>query len=362
LPGAERKYAWTAASVTRDFNRFNPDVPLDDFVTVPTATEPDKGVPEHRPYLIVGGTAIYMHDAYTYPRLMPVEYTPLYTGVRHRFSAGLGGIYVWPFAYNAAAAEVADERLVRVRVDVDGPPFRLADVIASSGAAPLLSIFLKDPTGKGSSAFPTLNHFTIRDGQPSAVTARILHGDGGFTDNLGIMPLLARQVQNIILFVNDTGPLGNDRTVQSLFLPLEERSGSADRSGNVVFKTELFDVLTKGMADNLKNDGAAVFCGDGWDVQPNALYEIRPYTVNVCFVHMEAHDRWFTALPGETKARMAKKDFRNFPWFATFGQNVPYVIRLKPAQVNLLGQLASWMVTGPGKAVIERSEVGRALR
>lgn len=28
------------------------------------------------------------------------------------------------------------------------------------------------------------------------------HGDGGFSDNLGIMPLLARGVQNLLVFVN----------------------------------------------------------------------------------------------------------------------------------------------------------------
>lgn len=39
------------------------------------------------------------------------------------------------------------------------------------------------------------------------------HGDGGHEDNLGLAPLLARQVQNILVFANSAVPSGSEHDV-----------------------------------------------------------------------------------------------------------------------------------------------------
>jgi hypothetical protein len=357
VPNGARLYAWTNDSVA-DFRALNPSLSPNEFVTIPRQDAADR----HRPFLIVGANLIYMHPAYEYPRLMPVEYTPIYTGIRHRFSARLGGIYVWPFAYNAAHVVSADDRVARVELDSAVPHFRLADMVASTGAAPLLTLFLKDPTGKSPLVFPTLNHFTVRDGRPSDVTPRLLHGDGGFTDNFGVMSLLARQVGNIIVFVNGTGPIEENKTVESLFIPLRERSPAADRTGNVVFDASLYERLREGIDRNTR-DGSSIYCADQWDVRDNALYEIRAYKVNICWVQLQANERWFGALPADTTQRMQRSDFRRFPWLSTFGQNLPFVIRLDPEHVHLLSQFTTWMLTEPrGKRIIESSALGQVLQ
>ena len=96
-------------------------------------------VPDKRPFLIVGGTIVWMRPGFVYPRLIPIEYTPLYTGVRQQFG-NLGGTYVMPWAYDREHALVSGDRLLvdpaKVRM------FTLADVIASSGAAPQLKLML----------------------------------------------------------------------------------------------------------------------------------------------------------------------------------------------------------------------------
>ena len=352
---AQRRYGWNETAAM-DVHQLNAALSTDDFVQAAVG----------RPYLIVGGTMIYMHPAYDYPRLIPVEYTPLYTGVRQQFGTRLGGIYVWPFAYNATAADRVANHMVRVRLKPTADGFRLQDMIGSSGAAPLLTLFLGKPLDaikRATAAFPTFNHFTIRNDQATPVTEALLHGDGGFTDNLGIMPLLARQVHNIILFVNTKEPYRGSKQIEEMFISIDQRDGSADRSGNVVFKPERLAELMSGFDRAVEEQRSVVYCGNNWEVLENWLYKIQPYTgLNICWVYLHKVPSWDKSLPDETRALLHTKGFRNFPWFSTFGQNVPYVIRLKPEQVNLLSQFAGWSIRDPkNRAVIEQSALGRAV-
>ena len=90
-----------------------------------------------RPFLIAGGTMVpALPEDGSFPTLMPVEYTPLYVGVRQTFG-GFGGGYVDPFAYDpptaAANARQNDEGVFDIEFD-PAHRFTLADVAASTGA------------------------------------------------------------------------------------------------------------------------------------------------------------------------------------------------------------------------------------
>src|SRR5207249_906012 len=137
---------------------------------------------------IVGGTIIYQHPAFDYPRLVPVEYTPMYTGVRQQYGDRLGGTYVTPYAYDAASVDQVRADRVRVTLKNFARPFMLSDVIASSGAAPLLAFYRGAPADalkRATAFFPSFNHFSIRDSgsglEAKPVVADLLHGDGGFS-------------------------------------------------------------------------------------------------------------------------------------------------------------------------------------
>ena len=164
---------------------------------------------QDRPYLVVSGTMISARGDYGYPLLMPVEYTPLYTGVRQAFGGRFGGSYVWSWAYDTREVGEVSNDVLRVRRDPDRT-FTLADVIASTGAAPQLLLMLGEgfPTSVKNvvqgfaSYFPYFTPFSVRSGLPVLLTPELAHGDGGFGDNLGVLPLLARHVHNILVFVN----------------------------------------------------------------------------------------------------------------------------------------------------------------
>ena len=160
-------------------------------------------IPDRQPVAPhVDGVIIATHPAYEYPVLIPLELTPLYSGVRQRFGPTLGGIYVRPFVYGSAADVIVKDRIA---VTDGTTPFTLADAIAISGAAPLLTLYLGQPhplLKQGVQFFPTFKPFSVVDESLVVPDVTLSHGDGGFTDNLGLMPLLARQVRNVIVFVN----------------------------------------------------------------------------------------------------------------------------------------------------------------
>jgi len=348
--GNRRLYAWdreTAIEMSQASGR-----PAGDFIFPP----PD------RPFLIVGGTLVKQNGA-EYPRLIPVEYTPLYTGVRQRFGL-IGGTYLWPWAYDRLFVAPQSDTRVFVGPGPEERPFTLADVIASSGAAPQLELLLGDKVPvrirgalrQASEAFPAFANLAVRDNVPNPATAELAHGDGGFVDNLAIMPLLVRQVRNIIVFVNSSSQYTQNADVQSYFMPLRLRDGSGDRSMNSVFDAGKYGEVLDGFDKATAAGGGAVFCGHDWKVASNELYNLRGYAgLNICWVYNYAGADWKRALPDPIKSWVTPpdpkhlgtqaKDLAHFPYYATFGENKTQVIQLKPLQVNMLADLASWSIS-----------------
>lgn len=322
--------------------------------------------PADRPFLIVGGTAVKQVSD-EYPRLIPVEYTPLYTGIRQRFGT-IGGTYVWPWAYDRLAAARSSDTEILVSPKPTDRLFTLADVIGSSGAAPQLELMLGDAlparlrgvVRQAAVAFPSFSNLAVRgdttEEAPVPPSAEIAHGDGGFTDNLGIMPLLARQVHNIIVFVNSSSPYDQNEQLQSYFMRIAIRDGNGDKTFNAVFERARYKEVLEGFDTATREGNGALHCDKGWTVAPNEIYNIRGYDgLNICWVYNYAADNWKASLPDAIKqwvtppdpTHLSKqaKDLAHFPYYRTFGENRTKVIQLKPLQVNLLADLASWSVS-----------------
>jgi Patatin-like phospholipase len=350
--GNRRLYAWdreTAIEMSKASGR-----PAGEFIIAP----PD------RPFLIVGGTLVKQNGA-DYPRLIPVEYTPLYTGVRQRFGL-IGGTYFWPWAYDRLFIAPRSETHALVGPGPEERPFTLADVIASSGAAPQLTLLLGDRVParfrsylqRAADAFPAFSNLAVHGGMPNPATAELAHGDGGFTDNLGIMPLLVRQVHNVIVFVNSSSDYTQNEQLQSYFMPLRLRDGNGDKSMNPVFDAAKYQEVLDGFDTSTAGGGGAIHCGRNWEVKANEVYNIRRYTgLNICFVYNYAGAKWKASLPERIKSWVTPpdpleltnqaKDLQRFPYYRTFGENRTRVIQLKPLQVNLLADLAAWSISNP---------------
>jgi hypothetical protein len=343
---ATRLFSWNTATA----NEMSRIGHVSDFVV----SGPD------RPFLIATGTIVSARTDYDYPLLMPVEYTPLYVGVRHQFGGRFGGSYIWPWAYDPVGAEKPPTQTDGVdTVDVhydDAHKFTLADVVASTGAAPELAVVLgaslpekyQSKVQLGAQVFPAFRHVSVQqDG--ASVTDALPHADGGAEDNLGIMPLLARHVGNIIVFINtETRYVENNDDLQSLFVPVYPPGLSGDKRHNVVFDQGLHQRVVGALREARERGDAQVYCDGGWNVLANARFGIGPYSgLNICFVYNAAVPRWEAEFKTNGDVLQLAKEMKNFPWFSTFEQNKPNVIKLTTAEVNLLSNLTAWTIANP---------------
>lgn len=359
---SQLRFAWDVRTVNRMVERNPVQLNPVQFVT---------SDPALRPFLIVGGSMV-LDQGGRYPRLAPVEYTPLYTGVRQQFGLGFGGTYVWSWAYDSQQVGIGEDdrkggRTIRIKPDPDGSTFTVADVAASTGAAPQLFLLLGDglPEAARRAAktaaqyFPSFTPFVVRHDRPITVTAPVPHGDGGFTDNLGLMPLLARQVKNVIVFVNSSSHFEQNDDLRSYFSAVPTPGGSGDKSMNVVFDPDRYAKL-RDRYDQLVTDGKPlIYCAEGWSVGSNQTYNVRSYDgLNICWVYTFVVPHWEKDLSPrlqelltgpDTKNKKnprnaAAKNFENFPLFKTFEQNSPHLIQLTTPQVNMLAHLTSWTI------------------
>ena len=333
---------------------------------------------QDRPFLIVGGTLVHQQAADHYPRLIPVEYTPMYSGVRQQFGDDIGGSYVWSWAYDSQAAQAGPPGFVSVCLGTKQPTFTLADLIASTGAAPQLALLLgavpgvaADVQQRFAGMFPSFSHFAVQGDRVGSV-ARFPHGDGGFSDNLGLMPLLARQVHNIIVFVNSAADPAHESSMRAFFQRLGQDI-DGDKSMNAVFDGALLDPLIRDLNGRAADGRAPVACYSGWHVNANELYNVREYGgLNICWVFNMRAAGWIGRLAPALRAELfpeaggartdRSKYFADFPHFKTFGENLPKVLQLRADQVNALANFGTWLVTDKSAVDEMQKHIGAVLQ
>jgi len=382
VPGAEHQYFTWRAQDARDIRDANPGMSFPNgFALAHT----------DRPYVIANAAVLHRLPGYAQSPV-PVEYTPLYSGVRQHISPVLGGNYVWSAAYGTHAPSIllGSQRIrgyVRATTRAAARPFGLADVIASSGAAPEFLLtskygadLLTSLASQAGQYFPHFPTWSVREAALGPVLRNVAHADGGAIDNLGLLALLARQVQDAIVFVN-----ANEHYNQSDDLRAICGVGT---SGNFkehhglcqVFAPERWHDIQREFEACEERDEPLVFCASGWEVLPNRLFNVQGYRgLNICFVYNYPVESWRQALPGDVRDRVPRypnqRDKKTgdqlvrFPWYETLAEqrtnDKPPKIRLlalQPPATQLLSHLGCWsLIHDASRKKIERLFQGRSL-
>jgi hypothetical protein len=320
-----------------------------------------------RPYLIVGTTLIGKAHPARRANYFPVELTPLYSGLINSVpdpghpSRSFGGGFVESYAFDSKIRLPQTQADVKT-VDIGIPHFRftLSDVIAASGAAPqsFLSSHFIDIIG-----FPEFRQWPI---DASNTARETLFGDGGHLENLGIMPLLRRQVPNILAFMNTSTPFDAaadakkvdplDDTIVRLFRAPAKSDGMGSYTESIVIDhgDEKLDELLDAYRRARENGQPLVHC-DRYDINANEKYAVRPYKASICFVYVDAPASWARKLDTIHNRKLRKLVNGSFPYFRTFFQRGTQVLRLRAADVNALSNLTAWTV------ISENRTIGQAL-
>ncbi|NJO92751.1 MAG: hypothetical protein HC831_30130, partial [Chloroflexia bacterium] len=188
-------------------------------------------------------------------------------------------------------------------------------------------------------------------------------GDGGILENLGIMPLLKRQVKKIMVFVNCQTPLtGGDEkeeqitdSIPALFRPLNKKQyGSPNFADNVVFANQLdkYEILVNDLLNKI-NHGHAPVHVNTYHVTKQPHYNItQEYDVEVMWIYNAPVLDWEEKLNIEVKHLLHNsRMFERFPYYRTFMENPPEIVELKPQQTNLISHLSAWIVASNAELI-----------
>jgi len=300
-------------------------------------------VKRERPFLVASSTL--MLDNTNKKRFFHLEMTPLYTGVRVMDDlkylldplvrgnwekvpekAAVGGMYIESLGYdskkpNGQLNNGPNSNPYRVKVTIrkDLEIFSLENMLAATGAAPQETI--------RHAPFP-LNLLTFNFGFPEHYywtshgeingSQEKPHGDGGHMDNHALMPLLARGVQNILVFINEFTPYSynvvtgkrtiDDNVISYFDLPNKYTTYKkiyAHYPHNVVFKQNMLEKLFENFDAHNEGGKPLLSCHQNVVIIPNKRYGIlasdeskKPYRPNICFLYLNSPRKWTEEIEG----------------------------------------------------------------
>ena len=263
-----------------------------------------------------------------------LEMTPMYTGVPVP-SEERGGFFMESFGFDSELRQVVsenelvvDSRVLSRNNDGRSQRFSVADIMGITGSA--MGWVLQGTPGKvtdktdlkaerGGGLFdmslleditcPAIVHWQpqlhpigqeIKRGQ-SKVSRAV---DGGFMDNFGLMPLLARRVKKIVICLNSDTPIRIDDDITEMIPNIEHFFGVVDRvygstgfgsrGRNQVFENiptnPMYDDCVEEMVEGIRNNrdqhGVSFFVSS-YKVLQNRNYGIEPYDVEVFWYFTE---------------------------------------------------------------------------
>ncbi len=334
-----------------------------------------------RPFLIAGATFLEKKRRVDASHFHPVELTPLYSGIRKSFefehkgrTFTFGGGFIESVAYDSISrTPLPGTNEVDVCFKRPWPsPYRyrftLADMMGSTGAAPV-AIFRG--LGIDTLGFPEFYHRPIGTDGVTAKAAEFAHGDGEHIDNLGLLPLLARKVQKILVFSNTQtefkvapdGELTMSSDIRCYFTPdpdsTDDLCAEKKRGALPIFAPQGLREIQKTFLDQHSRDEPLVHCGV-FEVE-QALHGIQVYKPQICWFHLAGSEAWSDRIQndGKSTSRLLRKlknergQFKNFPHFRTIGERwwKLRLIDMSTEQVNALSHLTAWEVLTQAKTI-----------
>lgn len=308
---------------------------------------------------------------------MPIEVSPAYVGVARLMrdiegkGRSIGGTFVEPLLYGAKSTQIlssgmdsikgaeAEATLATDALRTQSARLNLQDLLAISGSAPAEFEWMQMV------AFPRIRTWAHVDATSEG--RAYAHADGGLSENLAIMPLLARRVPNIVVFVN--GGTGLTGEVEQLFGVYPK---SATWRHQAVFPKSGLQKLRADLEKlGPRPHGPMVAYGD-YVIDRDSVDDLDPFGINigegtyrvkVAWFFLNA-DGWYESMKTEGLAKSLQDDprMKRFPDYRTFFENVIYIIDLNVRQVTALAHLTSWCVVHEDAALRQHFGIGPSTR
>lgn len=329
---------------------------------------------QKRPFLLINGTLLGP-DAlapFAQEQIVGFEMTPLYVGVpygqtityqsegKQAQTLPVGGGYVEPFAFGGSAPAspcqpVQFPGTCRVNVEGGKRPFSLTD---ASGISSSAFAAIADQLHLANALDPEQPYWPINSGAFRPATP-FTFGDGGNIENYGLIPLLLRGVNRIIVFVNSETKLSLDynprnrpgkKAVDAFLPPLFGFPNKLNPNNRVFTKQAWQSLITALQAQ--KKQGLPLVTIQTHTVQANTWWGLPGgWDVEICWVYNDRVASWEQQLPSHLQEQINLGNspiplgpFRHFPNYLTVDEDLLDLVKLTPAQVNLLANLSCWNI------------------
>ena len=315
-----------------------------------------------RPFLLINTCLMWPPGPESGCQRVGFECTPLYVGSPNRLTLEsrsnefciVGGGYLEAFAFGCPKPIGCPDNHGRMRIVMPTHPFSLADAVGMSSAVS------NRPEG---AAFVPQARYWPPGSEEIPSTEFQMFADGGEIENFGLIGLLRRRVERLIVFVNTLHPLSERMEFREPFetigidpfIPPLFGYPSSKCPHNQVFSRAAFqDVVSKLHA--AKRRGHGVIASTRLMVQKNERWGVSgDWETQVCWIYNERVPSWEILLNPEIRRAIEDGQLphpsgpvENFPFYKTEGQNPGSIIRLTPMQVNLLAELSCWNVLQHG--------------
>ncbi|MGH1437255.1 MAG: hypothetical protein ACRBG0_22640 [Lewinella sp.] len=334
-----------------------------------------------RPYLVMNSCIISPPVDFPIKAPAPLSvmnYSPLGVGsAKYNEATGqsgnltdkfpVGGGFIEPYAMGGSspihAPEVIDKTLSLAEVRLsEHHRFRLADAVGTSSAAFAVTIaqserdeIVTDLLALGS-IIPREEYWS--PGAEGTLAREYGFGDGGSLENFGVLSLLQRDVDRLVVFVNtDTpidithqegDPVSNTEVIDYDFYSLFGNFTYGNHTRNHVFsKDDFYEIF--GQFKKCIADGTTVMARTNTTTIPNKWWGIKAKEVEILWFYNESVPVWEEKLSEEIQREIdecSRGDFPDFPLYKTeFPEKLPFVVELSPAMAKLLYELQYYNVS-----------------
>ncbi|MGZ5621452.1 MAG: hypothetical protein ACXWFG_11360 [Methylobacter sp.] len=343
------RYFTTDANAVSNIIKRNPQLKQSDFITLK----------DNRPFPIMNTSLMSQNDVDGSSNF-PCDCTPLYVGVKALHQGvgmkgqNIGGAFVEPFGFNTPSADNVDQAKGTADVTPGTEIFSLCYPVGTSGEALEQWVMANDPVPR--LIFPSYSYWNPSDQVASPVVNAYDFGDGGITDDTGVASLLARGVENIVVFLSEPfditvaqyEAIGYNQ-IASLFgqqIYHWKNQAYVDANPNsLMLDPAKFDALKANVQSQMAADGP-VFWKDSYTVQANSWFGIAGgWTCNILWIFNTVAPKWAEQLPYDVESLLKTDELSDFPYVKVFKQNPDTIIKLTPNQANMLGNFGYWMAT-----------------
>ncbi|VAW60527.1 hypothetical protein MNBD_GAMMA11-477 [hydrothermal vent metagenome] len=311
---------------------------------------------ENRPFLIINATLLWPVEALHKVSRVLQQFTPLYVGnpfllqLEEKYifekptTMQTGGGFLDTFAFQSGGPNAAAGEWLEMPAPEE--PFSIWHASGISSSAYGYDAARVD----FKSVVPQVNYWPVSESDASqSIVAEQYISDGGNLENLGIMALLQRQVETIVVFENSNVPISKDEkgnvVIDSVVTSLFGVQNEAYPNNQVFEKDELLPLLDA--LWQAKTSGDLCVAQTVHNTVENSWYGIKHYRVKILWVYNAPVDNWIAELSTEVQSDVhqgikGEGPLTDFPNYKTLDEDGFLSIRLSAYQVSTISNMFSW--------------------